>query len=58
MLFEEIIDVYCENHMKSLITLCGQNAELLIIKWGGTYSYQWTLKAGNFLKKETALCSH
>jgi hypothetical protein len=45
MLFKEIIAVYSENHTKPLNTLCGQNAELLvIIKVGGIYSYHWGLK--------------
>jgi hypothetical protein len=39
MLFEEIIAVYSENHMKQINTLCGQKTELLIIKEGGKYSY-------------------
>jgi hypothetical protein len=39
MLFKEIIAVYSENHMKSINTQCGQNAELLIDKAGGTYCY-------------------
>jgi hypothetical protein len=43
-LFKVIIVVYSENHMKSLNTLCGQNAKLLIIKAGGRYSYHWALK--------------
>jgi hypothetical protein len=44
MLFNEIISVYPENHTKQINTLCEQNAELLIIKAGGTYTYQWGLK--------------
>jgi hypothetical protein len=43
-LFKEIIAVFTENHMKSINTLCGQNAELLVTKAGGTYSYHWALK--------------
>jgi hypothetical protein len=38
MLFEEIIAVYPENHKKLTNTLCGRNAELLIVKASGTYS--------------------
>jgi hypothetical protein len=38
MLLMEIIAVYSENHTKLTNTVCGQNAELLIIKAGGTYS--------------------
>jgi hypothetical protein len=38
-LFEEIIAVYSENHTKQI-----KNAELLIVKAGGTYSYHWALK--------------
>jgi hypothetical protein len=36
MLFKEIIAVYSENHMKLINTLCGQNADLLNVKAGGT----------------------
>jgi hypothetical protein len=43
-LFKEIIAVYCENHTKSVNKLCEQNAELFIVKAGGTYSYHWALK--------------
>jgi hypothetical protein len=50
MLFKEIIPVYCKNRMKLINTLCGQNAELLFVKVGGTYSYHYTLKGK--LKKE------
>jgi hypothetical protein len=39
MSFKEIITVYYENNMKPINTLCGQNAELLIVKTDGTYSY-------------------
>jgi hypothetical protein len=35
-LFKEIIAVYSENNTKHINTLCGQNAELLIVKAGGT----------------------
>jgi hypothetical protein len=34
MLFREIIAVYSENLQKPINTLCGQNAELLIVKVG------------------------
>jgi hypothetical protein len=44
ILFREIIAVFCDNHAKPSTTFCGQNAELRIIKAGGTYSYHWTLK--------------
>jgi hypothetical protein len=37
MLFKEIIIVYADNNMKSINTICGQNAELLIVKAAGTY---------------------
>jgi hypothetical protein len=39
MLFEEIIDVYSENHTKPMNTFRGQNAELSIVKAGDIYSY-------------------
>jgi hypothetical protein len=44
-LFKEIIAAYPENHTKPINTLCGQNAELFIIKAGGTYSYHCALKS-------------
>jgi hypothetical protein len=44
MLFREIIAVYFEKHTKPINTFCWKSAELLIIKTGGTYSYQWALK--------------
>jgi hypothetical protein len=43
MLFEEIIVVYSENHMKPIHTLCGQNEELSIVKEGGTYT-EWGVR--------------
>jgi hypothetical protein len=36
ILFREIIALYTKHHTKQLNTLCGQNAELLIMKAGGT----------------------
>jgi hypothetical protein len=44
MLLKGIIDVYSENHMKPINTFCEQNAESLIIKARGTYSYHCGLK--------------
>jgi hypothetical protein len=41
MLFNKIIAVFSENHIKPTNTLCGQNAELLIVKTGGTYTYSF-----------------
>jgi hypothetical protein len=38
MMFEEIIVVCSENYTKPRNTLCWQNAELLVVKAGGTYS--------------------
>jgi hypothetical protein len=37
-LFKEMITVCFENHTKPMNTLCGQNAELLIVKAGGRLS--------------------
>jgi hypothetical protein len=34
----EIIMVHSENHRKPINTLCGQNAEIMNVKVGGTYS--------------------
>jgi hypothetical protein len=39
MLFKEIITVYSENHTKQI-----QNAQVLIVKAGGTYSLDWASK--------------
>jgi hypothetical protein len=40
MLFKKINAFYSENHTKPINTLCGQNAELLTDKAGGTcYSH-------------------
>jgi hypothetical protein len=44
MLFKEIITAYSENNMKPINKLYGQNAEFLIVKPGGIYSYHWALK--------------
>jgi hypothetical protein len=35
-LFKEIIAIYSKNQTKSINTVCGQNAESLIVKAGGT----------------------
>jgi hypothetical protein len=43
-LFNGIIAVYSQNHMKPVDALCGQNAELLSIKAGGTCTYHRALK--------------
>jgi hypothetical protein len=39
ILFKEINAVYSDNYMKQINIFCGQNAELLIVKAGGTLSY-------------------
>jgi hypothetical protein len=44
LLFRETVAVYCESHTKHINTLCGQNAELLNVKAGGTYSYHYAWK--------------
>jgi hypothetical protein len=44
MVFCEIISAYSENHMKLTITLCGREAELLIVKACGIYNYHWVLE--------------
>jgi hypothetical protein len=40
MLFMEIIPVYNKNDLKSVNTLCGQNAAIVNVKACGTYRYQ------------------
>ena len=44
MLYREIIAVCSQIHTKHMNTLCGQNAELLNVKPGGTYSDHWALQ--------------
>jgi hypothetical protein len=44
MLFREIIAAYSDNRTKPTNTLCEQNAQLHIVKAGGTYNYHWVLK--------------
>jgi hypothetical protein len=39
MPFKEIIAMESENHTKPINKHSGQNAELLIVKEGGTHSY-------------------
>jgi hypothetical protein len=42
MQFNKIIPVYAENHTRPISI--PQNAQLLIVKTGGTYSFHWDLK--------------
>jgi len=44
MLYREIIAVCSQIHTKHINTLCGQNAEFLSVKPGGTYCNHWALK--------------
>ena len=44
MLYREIMAVCSEIHTKDINTLCGQKAELLNVKPGGTYSDHCDLK--------------
>jgi membrane protease subunit (stomatin/prohibitin family) len=39
MMLKEIIAVYFGTHTKPINTFCEKNAELLIVKAGGTYSF-------------------
>jgi hypothetical protein len=39
-----LIDISSGKHAEHTDTLCRQNAEVLIIKTGGAYSYQLALK--------------
>jgi hypothetical protein len=47
MLYREIIAVCSEINTKPINTLCGQNVEMLRVKPGGTYSYQWAIKCSD-----------
>ena len=49
MLYKEIIAVCSQIHTKHINTLCGQNAELLNVKPGGTYSNHRVLKMPGWL---------
>jgi phosphosulfolactate phosphohydrolase-like enzyme len=42
-MLKEIIAGCIVNHQKSINILCGHNAEILIIKAGGKYSYHCVL---------------
>lgn len=42
-MFSEIIAVYFEKRAKAIHTFCSKDAELMIIKAGGKYSYYWAL---------------
>jgi hypothetical protein len=44
MLFWKIIAVHSKNHTKHINTLYWQNAELVIIRAGGTYTDHHALK--------------
>ena len=44
MLYREIIAFYSQIHTKHINTLCGQNVELLNVKFDGTYSDHWDVK--------------
>jgi len=43
MLYREIIAVCSQIHTKHINTLCGQNAEWLNVKFGGTYGDHWAV---------------
>jgi hypothetical protein len=44
MLCKEVSAIYSENCVKPINTVCEQNAKLLNVKVGGTYSYNWASK--------------
>jgi hypothetical protein len=57
MLFsKEIINIYSENRTKPINTFCGKNTELLIVKAGGAYSYQWGFEGSNRLYEVRVFC--
>jgi len=43
MMYKRITVVYGENYRGHTNTMCGQNAEFLIVTAGCTYSIQWHL---------------
>jgi hypothetical protein len=44
MVFKEIVAVYSKNHTKPVNTFSGREAELPIVKAGGTFNYNWAYK--------------
>jgi hypothetical protein len=44
MFYREIIAVCSQIHTKHINTLCGQNVEIVDVKYGDTYSDHWALK--------------
>ena len=44
MLYREIIAVCSDIHTKHIITLCGQNVELLDVKYGDAHNDNWALE--------------
>jgi len=44
MLYREIMAVCSQIHTKHINKLCGQNVELLNVKFGGTYRDHWDLE--------------
>jgi len=56
MLYSEIIAVCSEIHTKHINMLCGQNAEFVNIKPGGTYSDHWDLKGLFTLNMAGVIC--
>ena len=50
MLYREIMSVCSEIHTKHINTVCGQNAGMLNVKSGGTYSDHWAVKYENTLQ--------
>jgi hypothetical protein len=53
MVYREIIALYAQIHTKHINKLCGQNAELLNVKLGGTYNDHWTFRRLNELRITT-----
>jgi hypothetical protein len=43
-MIKEIIAVYYDSRTKPVDTFCGQDAEFLNVKVGGTYIYHYVLK--------------
>jgi len=44
MLYRGIIAYYCDSHKEHINKLCGQSAEFVNGKAGGTYSDHWPIK--------------
>ena len=55
LLSTEIMDLYCEKHMKHMID-CLDKIQFLKVKEGGVYSYRFALKSWKTTAAAVGLC--